>query len=171
MAQWLPLYDGDAQTVKSVLATFFEVFPDGTVWSNHMDNRGYDLVLVGRSDAGPINVDSIQAKLDGTDYAPVLLSLHAVGFNSAVDVLGTYLGRASDLKPLLAGAQINRDRNLRLQYLAGLELNGVDPERSYQALLGYRRFPGDLFTGSEQYMRELAGRLSGKSDSSAGSGK
>jgi len=164
IAQWLPLYDGDAETVKSVLATFFEVFPDGTVWSNHMGNRGYDLVLVGRAEAGPINIDRIQATLDSADYAPVLLSLHAVGFNSAVDVLGTYLGRASDLKPLLAGAQINMDRNLRLQYLAGLELNGVDPERSYQALLAYRRFPEDLFTGSEQYIRELIAKLSIKKD-------
>jgi len=159
MAQWLPLYDGDAETVKSVLATFFEVFPDGTVWSNHMGNRGYDLVLIGRSDATPINIDRIQAKLDSADYAPVLVSLHAVGFNSAVEVLGTYLGRASDLKPLLADAQINMDRNLRLQYLAGLELNGVDPERSYQALRAYRSFPKDLFTGSDHYIKELVDSL------------
>jgi spermidine synthase len=164
MAQWLPLYDGDAETVKSVLATFFEVFPDGTVWSNHMGDRGYDLVLVGRLDAGPINVDRIQGRLDDPDYAPVLASLHTVGFNSAVDVLGTYLGRGSDLKPLLEGAQINMDRNLRLQYLAGLELNAVDPERSYQALLAYRRFPGDLIEGSDRYVQELLAKLSAKKD-------
>jgi spermidine synthase len=162
MAQWLPLYDGDAETVKSVLATFFEVFPDGTVWSNHMDEGGYDLVLVGRTEAASINVDRIQNTLDDADHAPVLASLHAIGFNSAIDVLGTYLGRASDLKPLLAGAQINIDRNLRLQYLAGLELNGVDPERSYQALLAYRRFPEDLFVGSDHYIQGLIAKLSAK---------
>jgi spermidine synthase len=164
VAQWLPLYDGDAETVKSVLATFFEVFPDGTVWSNHIDDRGYDLVLVGRTESAPINVDRIQNTLDDADHAPVLASLHAVGFNSAMDILGTYLGRASDLKPLLGGAQINVDRNLRLQYLAGLELNGVDPERSYQALLAYRRFPDGLFVGSDQYIQQLIAKLSGKKD-------
>jgi spermidine synthase len=109
-------------------------------------------------------VDRIQGRLDKPDYAPVLASLHAVGFNSAVDVLGTYLGRGSDLKPLLEGAQINMDRNLRLQYLAGMELNSVDPERSYQALLAYRRFPGDLIAGSDQYVRELVAKLSAKKD-------
>ena len=159
MAQWLPLYDGDAETVKSVLATFFEGFPDGTVWSNRMGERGYDLVLTGRLGAGPIDVDRIQGKLDDPDFAAVLASLHAVKFNSAIDVLGTYLGRAVDLKPLLEGAQINMDRNLRLQYMAGLELNAVDPERSYQALLAYRRFPEGLFTGSAHYIQELVGRL------------
>ena len=126
-----------------------------------MGNGGYDLVLVGGR-TRPINVDRIQEKLNGADYAPVLASLHAVGFNSAVEVLGTYLGRAPDLKPLLTGAQINMDRNLRLQYLAGLELNGVDPERSYQALLAYRRFPGDLLTGSTRYIQELVAKLSVK---------
>src|SRR4030095_13492499 len=155
---------GDAETVKSVLATFFKVFPDGTVWSNHMGDRGYDLVLVGRLDAGPINVDRIQGRLDEPDYAPVLASLHAVGFNSAVDVLGTYLGRGSDLKPLLEGAQINMDRNLRLQYPAGLGFNTGDPRRSSQALLAYRRFPGDLIAGSDQYIQELVAKLSAKKD-------
>src|SRR5207249_2513896 len=35
VAQWLPIYDSDPATVKSELATFFEVFPNGTVWSNY----------------------------------------------------------------------------------------------------------------------------------------
>jgi spermidine synthase len=159
VAQWLPLYDGDLETVKSVLATFFEAFPNATVWSNHHGEQGYDLVLIGRAEPAPINVDGIQEKLDRADYAAVLASLHGVGFNTSIDLLGTYLGRASDLAPFVAGAQINRDRNLRLQYLAGFDMNAVDPERNYQALLRYRRFPEGLFTGSEPYLRALAGKL------------
>ena len=49
-AQWLPLYESDDETVKSQLATFFEVFPNATVWSNYLNGDGYDLVLVGRLD-------------------------------------------------------------------------------------------------------------------------
>jgi spermidine synthase len=160
VAQWLPLYDGDIETVKSVLATFFEVFPHGSVWSNHKEDQGYDLVLLGQAEPAAINVDRLQQKLDRADYVPVVASLHAVAFNSAVDILATYLGRASDLKPLLEGAQINLDRNLRLQYLAGLEMNYGDSERSYQALRAYRRFPEGLFTGSESYIQPLAAKLS-----------
>lgn len=158
-AQWLPLYDGDVETVKSVLATFFEVFPGGTVWSNHMEDRGYDLVLLGQSDETRVNVDELQQRLDRPDHSAVLASLHAVGFNSAVDVLATYLGRASDLKPALEGAQINLDRNLRLQYLAGFELNSADSERMYQGLLTWRRFPEGSFTGSDRYIQLLRSLL------------
>ncbi len=50
-------------------------------------------------------------------------SLEEVGFPSPVALLGTFAGYAPDLTLWLKGAAINRDRNLRLQYLAGLGLN------------------------------------------------
>ena len=50
VAQWLPLYDSDVETVKIELATFFSVFPEGTIWSNNVNGDGYDLVLLGRQD-------------------------------------------------------------------------------------------------------------------------
>ena len=53
VAQWLPLYESDEETVKTELATFFSVFPNGTVWSNYLNGNGYDLVLLGRVEASP----------------------------------------------------------------------------------------------------------------------
>ena len=46
ITQWVPLYESNPDAVKSELATFFDVFPDGTVWSNDVDGRGYDVVLL-----------------------------------------------------------------------------------------------------------------------------
>ena len=46
------------------LATFFNVFPGGTVWSNNLKGDGYDLVLIGQESPGPINVDQMQQRLD-----------------------------------------------------------------------------------------------------------
>ena len=48
VTQWVPLYESDLETVKSEIATFFAVFPDGTIWSNDEEGRGYDLVLLGQ---------------------------------------------------------------------------------------------------------------------------
>src|SRR5439155_19462452 len=138
--------------------------PNATVWSNHKGEQGYDLVLIGQAEPAAINIDRMQQKLDRPDYAAVLASLHAVGFNSSIALLGTYLGRASDLAPFVGEEQINLDRNLRLQYLAGFDMNSVDPERSYQALLAYRRFPEGLFTGSEPYLQALVSKLSARKD-------
>ncbi len=160
-AQWLPLYESDEETVKTQLATFFDVFPDGTVWSNYLNGDGYDLVLLGRLETSPINIDEIQKRLDDTKYSGVLSSLTEAEFDSAFDLVGSYAGRASDLAPTLSGAEINRDLNMRLQYVAGWGLNSVSSAQIYRELLSYRKFPEDLLTGTGERMdalREVLGR-------------
>ena len=154
-AQWLPLYDGDVGTVKSVLATFFEVFPHATVWTNIIGNRGYDLILLGQTVPTRINVDEFQQRLARPDHSAVVTSLATVGFNSPVDVLTAYLGQASDLAPWLIDAQINLDRNMRLQYLAGFEINRTVSDPVYEDLRAYRRFPDNLFVGSDRFIQLL----------------
>jgi spermidine synthase len=76
-------------------------------------------------------------------------SLAEVGMNSPVDLFATYAGRAPDLKQWVSGAAINRDRNLRMQYLAGIGLNADDSAPIYAGMLAYRRFPEDLFFSAE----------------------
>jgi spermidine synthase len=155
VAQWVPLYETDMDTVKSEIATFFNVFPNGTIWANESDEGGYDLMLLGEAGSIQINVDELQERLYRPDYAGVAQSLRDVGLNSAVEILKTYAGRASDLKPWLNGAEINRDGNLRLQYLAGLAVNASREGIIYDEMLRYRRFPADLLIGSEQDVQTL----------------
>jgi spermidine synthase len=160
-AQWLPIYESDEETVRTELATFFSVFPGGTVWSNYLNGDGYDLVLLGRIDASPIDVDALERRLAGPGYAQVAASLAGAQFHSAVDVLATYAGRAADLAPMTTGIQINDDMNMRLQYLAGLGLNAVISPRVYAEIVSYRRFPDDLLTGQGENfdrLRELISR-------------
>ncbi|HJZ98996.1 MAG TPA: fused MFS/spermidine synthase [Candidatus Solibacter sp.] len=160
-AQWLPLYESDEETVKTQLATFFDVFPEGTVWSNYLNGDGYDLVLLGRLETAPIDIDEMQKRLDDASYSGVSTSLGEAEFHSAFDVMGSYAGRASDLAPMLSGAEINRDLNMRLQYAAGWGLNSVSSAQIYRRILSYRKFPDDLLTGSGERMdtlREVLGR-------------
>jgi spermidine synthase len=131
------------------------------VWRN--DNRngsGYDVVLVARLDdepsVKPIDVDALQARISRPEYAPVKASLEQVDYMSVFDLLRTYSGRSSDLAPWLAGAEINRDRNLRLQYLAGLGYNEFLGTQIRDQILTYRTFPADLFTGSPASIAQLS---------------
>jgi spermidine synthase len=154
-AQFVQLYESNEEAVKSQLATFSEVFPEVTLWSNNMNGAGYDLVLLGRTDSTPINVDEIQQKLDRQDHVGVAQSISDVGFHSAVELLSTYVGRPSDLAGWLKDAQINRDANLRLQYLGGMGLNAGTHEIIFRELLKYRRFPRELFVGDEGRLQAL----------------
>ncbi|MBZ5575811.1 MAG: SAM-dependent methyltransferase [Acidobacteriia bacterium] len=161
VAQWLPLYESNEQTVQTELATFFAVFPKATVWSTFTNGDGYDLVLLARDESVPLNLDAIQKRLSGPGYSAVSASLADVGFPSAVELLATYAGRATDLAPMLTHAQMNDDLNLRLQYIAGMGVNSLLAPRIYQELLTYRSFPEDLLTGTGAGMdrvRELIGR-------------
>ena len=155
VAQWLPLYESDEETVRTELATFFSVFPGATVWSNYFSGDGYDLVLLGRAEDAPIDVDALDRRLKMPGYSQVASSLAAAEFPSAVSLLGTYVSRAGDLQPMLTGAQINDDLSMRLQYLAGMGVNSTDAARMYHELISYRRFPEGLLTGSGAQIEAL----------------
>ena len=79
-----------------------------------------------------------------------------------MELLSTYAGRFSELKPWLATAEINRDRTLRLQYLAGLHLDSNTGTDAYAEMLDYRRFPHDIFHGSPARLLTLQHALGEK---------
>jgi len=159
VTQWVPLYESSPEVVKSEIATFFEVFPNGTIWGNLNQGAGYDVVLLGQRDDGPLDVTHAAERLQSAPRAEVRASLSDVGYESILDVLGTYAGHASDLADWLNGAEINRDRNLRLQYLAGLENNQYQADAIYRQILAHRRAPDSHFTADPATMQALRTRL------------
>jgi spermidine synthase len=89
----------------------------------------------------------------------VAASLTEVGFESPLDLLATYAGAAADLQPWLVDAEINRDRNLRLQYLAGVGAGNYDEALIYSEMVLYRRYPDKIFVASAHSTGELKRRL------------
>jgi spermidine synthase len=161
VTQWVPLYETSEAAVKSELATFFEVFPDGTVWSNEYDGQGYDIVLLGHPDPIVIDPDQCQERCEQTDHEKVLKSLDDVGFQGALGLLETFAGRGTELQPWLENAQLNIDRNLRLQFLAGLGLNTYQADEILNSMLVYYEYPEGLFQGEGPYSKLLENYLRG----------
>jgi spermidine synthase len=153
--QWVPFYESTPDVVKSQLATFFSIFPRGVIFANKGEGWNSDTVVFAEADPQPIEPDPVQQRLDSAEYGRVKESLAEVGFNSIVDLLATYIGRASDLENWLKDAQINTDRNLRLQYLAGMGSNFGQADAIYEDLLRQRRFPEDLFVASDETKKML----------------
>jgi spermidine synthase len=178
---WVPLYQGDMDTIKSVFATFFQVFPQGIVWSNRREGEGYDTILFGKVEPTVIDIDEFQRRLDRPDYELVKQSLREVGFGEVketasgeasvfeegIDLLSTYSGQASLLKEWSRGAQINTDRNLRLQYLAGLSVDADMSERILSSVLAHFQFPDQLFIGSPGTIETLKQALAQEGRKSA----
>jgi spermidine synthase len=159
MSLWIPFYESNTNTIKSVLATFFKVFPKGIVWSNDENGTGYDAVLFGQVEGTTFDVDELQARLDRPEYAEVKQSLVDVGFHNAIDLLATYAARATDLGDWMKDAQINYDSNLRLQYLAGMSLNTYEETQILRDITKTYQFPTNLFVGEGPRLNMLEERL------------
>jgi spermidine synthase len=158
---FVQLYESSEEAVKSEIATFFDAFPGGVVFSNTLDGAGYDLVLLGSPAPLRLSMDDMEARLRSPEYQPVAMSLGEIGIHSALQLLATYGGRGTDLRPWLKDAEINRDRNLRLQYLAGLGLNLRQSALIYNGMVGHRRFPDDLFVGTDVQKSMLQSAIEG----------
>ncbi|HZI41759.1 MAG TPA: fused MFS/spermidine synthase [Gemmatimonadaceae bacterium] len=155
VTQWVPLYESTAEAVKSEIATFFDVFPNGIVWANNLNGGGYDLVLLAQEQPTRIDVKALAARFGDPRYAGVAASLGDVGFDSPIALFSTYAGDRAGLQPWLEGAAINRDRNLRLQYLAAVGLNAYRSEAIYTQIASYRRFPDQLFVADDAWKARL----------------
>jgi spermidine synthase len=156
---FVQLYESTDSAVKSEIATFLEAFPNGAVFANTVNGQGYDLVLFGQLEDAKINVDAVQARLDDPANAAIAQSLREIGIFSAVDLFGTYAGRRSDMQNWLSDAIINTDRNLKLQYLAGLGLNLYQSDAIYRAMIRDVRYPEELFEGSEATLKALRSKI------------
>jgi spermidine synthase len=164
VTQWVPLYESSPDVVKSEMATFFTAFPNGTIWSNDIHGEGYDVVLLGQVEPMKIDVDGLVRRWERSDHLGVVQSLAEVKFASALDLLCTYAGQGSDLQDWLRTAQINTDRNLRLQYLAGLGLNAYQGTPIYKEIVSYRAYPENLFVASPARKLQLRAMLKGPAE-------
>ncbi len=162
VTQWVPLYEANLAVVQSEIATFFSVFPHGTIWANDDDGFGYDTVMLGQAEPLRIEIDGLQSRFDRGDHGPIREALSGLGLGSALDLLSTYAGRQTDLTTWLANAEINRDRNLRLQYLAGLQLDSNKGADAYADILRHRRFPADVFIGPRARVEALQHAMGAK---------
>jgi spermidine synthase len=152
---FVQLYESNDAAVKSEVATFLDAFPGGMVFANTSNGLGYDLVLLGQAQPKPIDVDRVEARLRNPANAPVARSLAEIGIHSATELFGTYAGHSKDMSAWLSGAALNRDRNLRLQYLAGLGLNLYQSDAIYRNMIRESRYPDGLFTGSPATLAAL----------------
>ena len=152
---YVPLYESDERTVRSEVATFMDAFPNGTIWSNTVEGRGYDMVFLGQVPPLRVDLDEVRDRLARPDYAPVAQSLGEIGVHSVVDLFAPYMGGRADLEPWYRGAEVNRDRDLRLQYLAGWGINSTQEDTIYRRMMAFRRPPQGIFTGSPDNLSSL----------------
>jgi spermidine synthase len=135
-AQWIPFYETDEQSVKSQIYSFAQAFPHMSVWNGLAGDGGYNVTLLGQ--LRPLDVTMSQV-IENFSRPKVRESLSDVGFSSVPVMLDLFAGVTEDFEWWLADAQLNRDRNLRLEYLAGRALNAQLADEIYRNMISRTR--------------------------------
>lgn len=118
VTQWVPLYESSEAAVKCELATLLKVFPHASLYSGQGHRNGYDVIAVGMLDESRLSPSLLTRQWYTTPE--IRASLAEVGYSDADMFQDAFVAYGSELTDWLATAEINRDSNLRLQYLAGL---------------------------------------------------
>ena len=140
-----------SDVVKSEIATFFDVFPQGTIWDNGI---GYDLVLLGHR-RGHDRRRPHAAPARSGDHALAVESLRSVRFGSAA--IPGHLCRSRVRSGALADAcRAKRGPQPPASiYRRGLGLNTRQQQQIYNQIMAFSRFPEDLFAASDQTRSQL----------------
>lgn len=111
--QWVQIYQLSTDSLRSVLATFQNVFPHVLVFRVEGANQGKDLLLVGSKK--PSTLDRLSL---GFNDARMAAELARVNIKSEADVRAWFVCDESRLAPAVSGAIINTDDNMHIEMTA-----------------------------------------------------
>jgi spermidine synthase len=115
ICQWVNAYNISASDLKSIVATFTSVFPDGTVWLVGRD----DVLLVASAD-GDLGVFPASERMNRPEVAADLAS---VGIVDNYSIGSLFIADRRTLPGYVAGVPIFTDDRLTLEFTAPRELH------------------------------------------------
>jgi spermidine synthase len=108
--QWLQMYQLSTESLRSVLATYQDVFPHVLVFRVGGVNKGKDLLLVGSK--APLNLDLLAQRVTEPRMSA---EIARVNLKSEADIRAWYVCDETTLRPAVAGAKINTDDNMHIE--------------------------------------------------------
>jgi spermidine synthase len=114
--QWLQIYQLSTESLRSVLATFHEVFPHVAVFRVQGAARGKDLILLGSQ--SQMSFARISERFSEQKIAA---EIARAGIRNPRDLRAWFICDETRLGPAVAGAAINTDDNMHVETVAPRE--------------------------------------------------
>jgi spermidine synthase len=137
LCQWAHTYDIEAGDLRSIVATFSSVFPQGTIW---LVGEGDVLLIGGVSDAPPA-LDHVAGRLGAGAVARALDEVAIPRAHAAFAVLSLFAGGPRELQAFASQAPLQTDDRTALEFSAPRGIYGRsanDNGTAIAALLGSR---------------------------------
>jgi spermidine synthase len=135
MMQWLQAYDLLPEDLRMVVNTFRTVFPHTSVWGT----AGGDLLLLGRVEPAALDLRSIRSRYEARPR--LREDLERVGLRAWPNLLGLFRLGEQDTAQLAAGAGLNADDRLPLEFSAPRALYLDTTARNLELLRSHRTSP------------------------------
>ncbi|MCI0744894.1 MAG: hypothetical protein L0Y58_05755 [Verrucomicrobia subdivision 3 bacterium] len=104
--QWLPLHQLDHETLRAIVRTFLEVFPETQAWLLRFNVDAPVIGLVGFAAAVPYSAGWLEERTESTALRERLQKL---ALSDSLRLFGNFLAGPADLRTYAAGAPINTD--------------------------------------------------------------
>jgi len=133
--QWLPLHQLDEATLRVIVRTFLDVFPDAEAWLLRFNVDVPVVGLIGRNISQSYN----QRWIEGGTRSPELSdALKRLSLGDSLRVFGHLLADGDDLRRFSDNAPRNTDDNPRVTFMAP-RLNYRRTEKPYTSLFALLR--------------------------------
>ena len=116
ICQWANAYNISQPDLKSIIATFASVFPNGTVWLV----GGDDVLLVGGLEPIEADLTRVDERMKRPDVAA---DLAGIGVLDSFSILSLKVADANDLAGFTSGSPIFTDDRMTLEFTAPRELH------------------------------------------------
>jgi spermidine synthase len=112
MLQWIQLYGLPAEDLRMVVASFRTAFPVATMWQGTPG----DMLMLGQTDDAPVDLPALKRRFES--HPSVAQDLGRIGITDWADVLSYFVLTAPELARYSAGAALNTDDRLPLEFSA-----------------------------------------------------
>ncbi|TWT45204.1 Spermidine synthase [Phycisphaerae bacterium RAS1] len=134
--QWLPLYELSEANVRSAVASFAAAFAHVTVWQTALD-----AVLIGSNRPVRIDPENLARRLAEPRVA---VEMQAIGLGDPLSFLAELALDEPATRAFAAGARLNTDDNLYLEFSAPLSIGTPQLARNVRLLDSLRISPRSL---------------------------
>ena len=128
VSQWLPFYSLTPENFKMIIKSFYEVFPNTTVWYPNSTMNEY-VIVIGKLDDSRIDYPTIEAGLRRPEAQADLQEIETA---TPYKILDYFLFANEQVGEFVKDVPLHTDDNMAVEYISGRNLDR--DENSYQCL-------------------------------------
>lgn len=136
MCQWVPLYELSAENIQSIIASFALGFSHTSVWQSSAD-----IILIGSDRPIEVDLDELERRLS---QPKVHRQLARIGLDDPVSFLSEFMMDESAVAEFTAGATLNTDDNLHLEFDSPLNIGKPVVAENARLIMNMRTSPASL---------------------------